>query len=296
MLKGVDISNWQSGLNLFNLDVDFAIMKATEANYFVDSFCDNWVQQAKEKGIKWGFYHYALIGHNPEGEADFFVENTINYFHEGIPVLDIEENSIYDWGEFSDRFVERVHELTGVYPMIYNSAGNLYRFIGYDCPSKCGLWCAGYPWANPDWTTEEFPYSCNPWEFVAIWQFTSNLRIPGYASVLDGNIAYMDYEAWDKYAMCTENNTPVKPSKKSIKDVAYEVILGEWGTGADRRKMLKNAGYNYDEVQDYVNELYQVANDVIKGKYGNDEERIRRLTNAGYNYDVVQHIVNKIFH
>ena len=39
MLKGVDISNWQGGLNLHNIDVDTAIMKATEGLYFVDSFC-----------------------------------------------------------------------------------------------------------------------------------------------------------------------------------------------------------------------------------------------------------------
>ena len=72
MLKGIDVSNWQDGLSLFDVNVDFAIMKATEGVWFVDSCCDEWVQQAKQKGIKWGFYHYAN-DNDPEDEADFFI-------------------------------------------------------------------------------------------------------------------------------------------------------------------------------------------------------------------------------
>ena len=292
MLRGIDISNWQDGLSLFNVNVDFAIMKATEGVWFVDSCCDNWVQQAKQKGIKWGFYHYAN-DNNPEDEADFFVNNTLNYFNHGIPILDIEDSSIDNWGAYADAFVNRVYERTGVYPMIYCSAGYLYNFVGYDCFSKCGLWCAGYPYPATDWTNQDFPYSCQPWEFVAIWQFTSSLRINGYEGDLDGNLAYMDYDAWDKYAHSSNQDTPPKPSK-TIPDVAFEVILGEWGNGLDRKYALEKSGYNYKEVQNYVNELYSVANQVIHGKYGNGEERKRRLTEAGYNYEAVQYIVNDI--
>lgn len=295
MLKGIDISNWQAGLNLYDIDVDFAIMKATEGIWFVDKYCDEWVQQAKSKGIKWGFYHFAN-DNNPTSEADFFIDNCLNYFNHGIPILDIEDNSISNWGAYADEFCSRVHERTGIWPMVYCSAGFLYEFIGYECFKNCGLWCAGYPYPATDWTSEDFPYSTQPWEFVAIWQFTSNLRLNGYDGDLDGNIAYMDYSAWDKYANCDNSSFEPKPSKKSVEDVAFEVILGEWGNGKERREMLSKAGYNYDEIQDYVNELYQVANDVIKGKYGNGEERKIALANAGYNYNIVQHIVNIIFH
>ena len=294
MLKGVDISNWQSGLNLENLDIDFAIMKATEGVWFVDSCCDTWVQQAKRKGIKWGFYHYAN-NNDPRIEAQYFVDNTRNYFNDGIPILDIEDSEIENWGWFADEFTKEVHNLTGVWPMVYCSAGYLYCFSGFDVVNNCGLWCAGYPYPATDWGDSDFPYNCSPWEFVAIWQFTSSLVINGYDGSLDGNYAYMDYAAWDKYANAFDNPS-TEPIKKDIKDVAFEVILGEWGNGKERREMLSRAGYNYDDVQDYVNELYQVANDVIKGKYGNGEERKIALSNAGYNYDVVQYIVNMIFH
>ncbi|MBT9855185.1 hypothetical protein GPK86_01590 [Blautia faecis] len=44
-------------------------------------------------------------------------------------------------------------------------------------------------------------------------------------------------------------------AKKSVDNVAKEVINGEWGNGQDRRDRLEAAGYNYTEVQKKVNEL-----------------------------------------
>lgn len=43
--------------------------------------------------------------------------------------------------------------------------------------------------------------------------------------------------------------------KKTIHDIALEVIDGKWGTGSDRKKLLTEAGYNYREVQNEVNNI-----------------------------------------
>lgn len=50
---------------------------------------------------------------------------------------------------------------------------------------------------------------------------------------------------------------PSKPEepKKSVDEVAQEVIAGKWGNGDEREQRLEAAGYNYDEVQDKVNEI-----------------------------------------
>lgn len=48
-------------------------------------------------------------------------------------------------------------------------------------------------------------------------------------------------------------------SKKSISQVAKEVINGEWGNGDARKKKLEAAGYNYDEVQKEVNKQLGVS-------------------------------------
>lgn len=43
--------------------------------------------------------------------------------------------------------------------------------------------------------------------------------------------------------------------KKSVDDIAREVIQGKWGNGADRKKRLEAAGYDYDAIQKRVNQL-----------------------------------------
>lgn len=56
-----------------------------------------------------------------------------------------------------------------------------------------------------------------------------------------------------KYAKTAAEKKPA--AKKSVDQIAQEVIAGKWGTGSDRRKKLEAAGYNYTAVQNKVNEL-----------------------------------------
>ena len=44
-------------------------------------------------------------------------------------------------------------------------------------------------------------------------------------------------------------------NKKSVDEIAKEVIAGKWGNGEERKANLTKAGYNYDEVQKRVNQL-----------------------------------------
>lgn len=100
------------------------------------------------------------------------------------------------------------------------------------------------------------------------------------------------------------NGTSTSSNKKSIDVIADEVIAGKWGNGNDRKNNLENAGYNYQEVQNKVNEKLGVstsnkksnetiANEVIKGLWGNGQERKDRLKQAGYDYNAIQKIVNQ---
>ena len=49
--------------------------------------------------------------------------------------------------------------------------------------------------------------------------------------------------------------TPLPSTRKTIKQVAQEVIAGKWGDGVERRARLQKAGYPYAAVQHMVNEL-----------------------------------------
>ena len=53
----------------------------------------------------------------------------------------------------------------------------------------------------------------------------------------------------------TEQGQAVAAEKKTVDEIAREVIQGKWGNGADRKKRLEAAGYNYAEVQAKVNKL-----------------------------------------
>lgn len=46
-----------------------------------------------------------------------------------------------------------------------------------------------------------------------------------------------------------------KSGEKTIEEVAREVIRGKWGNGSERKRRLKDAGYDYNVVQAKVNEI-----------------------------------------
>lgn len=285
-MRGIDISNWQSGLQPSKLDIEFCICKATEGTYFTDKYCDSWVQDCLKHKIPFGFYHFAGKG-TAKSEAEYFVNECRGYFGKGIPVLDyeVDKSNNVKWCE---TFLKTVHDKMGVWPLLYISASRCSEYMNSWIPEKCGLWVAGYPYTITEWTYDVMPYDVTPWDCAAIWQFTSQLIIHGYVGKLDGDIAYMDKNAWAKYV---GNPLIVVKPEKTIDDLVLETILGEYCTGADRKKML---GKNYNAVQKRINELYKIAYEVIDGKWGNGWNREQALSGAGYPVNTVQLIVNSI--
>lgn len=91
--------------------------------------------------------------------------------------------------------------------------------------------------------------------------------------------------------------------KKTVDQIAQEVIRGAWGSGAVRKNAIIKAGYDYDEVQARVNEILGsstkksvtvIAKEVIAGKWGTGQTRKNALIRAGYDYDAVQKKVNEL--
>ena len=50
-------------------------------------------------------------------------------------------------------------------------------------------------------------------------------------------------------------NKKLSSSKKSVDEIAREVIHGDWGNGTERKNRISAAGYDYSAVQKRVNEL-----------------------------------------
>lgn len=116
---------------------------------------------------------------------------------------------------------------------------------------------------------------------------------------------------------------------KSIDELAQEVLDGKWGSGKTRKANLTEAGYDYEAVQEKVNEIIaereakqkaeeeeaariaaeeaaarlkaeyealidKLAHEVLDGKWGSGDKRKENLEAAGYNYYDVQARVNEI--
>jgi hypothetical protein len=64
-----------------------------------------------------------------------------------------------------------------------------------------------------------------------------------------------DYTAVQKRVNEILKEETTTPPKKSLNEIACEVIRGEWGNGSKRKKLLQEAGYNYEAVQQCVNDL-----------------------------------------
>ena len=257
-MNGIDVSNWQAGIDLAAVPADFVIMKATQGTNYVSPDCDRQYQQAKKAGRLLGVYHY-VAGGNAIAEADYFVDNIKGYIGEAILVLDWEIEQNHAWGnyEYLKQVARRVKERTGVIPIIYSMAGIYNGISAVAKELNAGLWIAQYADNTPT------GYQSHPWNEgaygCAIRQYTSAGRLPGYNGNLDLNIAYMDANAWRKYAAKNGKPaaTPSKPApasaKKSEDTIAAEVIAGKWGNGQDRINRLKAAGYNPATIQAKVN-------------------------------------------
>ena len=229
-LRGIDISSYQRGLDVSSPSVDFCIVKSTEGTYQVQDTCDPWLQRLIELGRLWGFYH-VMSSEDGTSQADFYLDNCINYFRHGIPILDIEGISskypnnpgiAYD-------FCRRVIDETGVVPMVYMNSACLrgadwtrVRDLG------CGLWIANYYRSGLDYDSAD-PSSMmsdpTPWPFAAMWQFSSTGRVDGWGKSVDMDLFFGDADAWRKYAGVNDSGQNVGADYTTLEGGGYRVTI-----------------------------------------------------------------------
>lgn len=114
---------------------------------------------------------------------------------------------------------------------------------------------------------------------------------------------YYEYSGgWDVHLRYVGHNTEVEPTL-SVDTIARQVIAGKWGNGATRKKLLTDAGYDYETVRAKVNALLsgkelksneEIAREVIALKWGVGKTRKQKLTAAGYDYSAIQKLVNQM--
>ena len=206
-MRGVDVSNWQCGIDTYALDADFVVAGATWGIGGFDNMCladgvnqaaNYQLGRAVDGGKSIGVYHYAM-GHDANAEADFFVGNVRGYVGDAVLVLDWEsqDNPQFGNGAWVETWVRRVHDRTRVWPVVYVQASALGQLTSF-VREHCGVWVAQYA------SMAATGYQDVPWLYgaygEAMRQYTSNGYVSGYAGRLDLNYFRGERWQWDAYA------------------------------------------------------------------------------------------------
>lgn len=238
-LHGIDVSHWQSGLQLAKTDAQFALFKATDGTSYVDATCDGFVNQAKKLGIPWGIYHFWQG--NPTAEADHFVDSVAGYIGHGLLVLDF-EGAHATSASAAKTFLDHVYSRTGVRPLIYMSQSVTRQFDWSAVAKNYALWVARYGSSSYG--------DVGAWKAPAMWQYTDAHKAGGYS--VDGDYFYGDKAAWTAFATGdaadhTDSDTGgdwlTMATKQDVKDAVLEVLKSTEG-----RKAIANGTWNTDGV------------------------------------------------
>ena len=304
MSKGIDVSAHQGNINWDAVKasgIDFAIIRISYGQNSVDSKAIRNIEECIRVGMPFGVYtySYALNVNNAINEANLVIKTLAPYKDKvKFPVIiDMEDADGYKrkYGMPSNDVLVSIcekeclmFEEAGYYAAIYASKSWFDTKLNSSRLNRFDKWIA---WWNKGASFDKNIYG--------IWQYTSSGSVNGISGNVDMNEAYKDYPSIINNNSNSSSNTP---AKKSIEQLAQEVLAGDWGNGEDRKNRLVAEGYNYDVVQARVNELSgifskksneEIANEVLAGKWDNGSERKKKLQAAGYDYDAIQTIVNQ---
>lgn len=204
-MYGVDVYSGSDDRIIRDSHAQVVVVKATQGTTYVNPKANHQYELAKSLGKLVGTYHYASGG-DPAAEAQFFIKNVKGWVGEAVLVLDWEkyQNSAFGDSSWSRRFVDEVHRLTGVWPLVYVSESVIPQVA--NTANDCGLWVAKYAsmtWHS--WTVPDMPVKTAPWGTYTMWQFTGD--------DMDRNIINTDAEGWKRLAKGSGKVTPAPAPK-----------------------------------------------------------------------------------
>lgn len=247
MIKGIDISEWQTDVDYMNLKsqgIDFAIISCGYGKNASqkDKMFEKHYAGLKYAGIKVGCYLYSYC--NKVENAVLEAKNCLEFIKGkqfDLPIFyDLEDKITRPCGrieitQMAINFCEEI-ENNGYKAGIYANLDWFTNLIDINKVKDYKLWLA--QWTNNPTTNFHYDY----------WQYTDKGKVEGITGNVDMNYCYSDL---------TNSNT-----EKTIEQLANEVIEGKWGNGEERKNRLTNSGYNYQEVQNKVNEKLKVVDKV----------------------------------
>lgn len=255
-IKGIDVSVWQGNIDFGKVKVsgiNFVIIRAGYGNGNKDKWFDENYRKAKAAGLHIGayWYSYATSADGAKQEAQS-CSKVLSGKQLDYPVyFDIEEKSQLSRGkDFCSSLITAFCtelENHGYYAGFYTSLSSLNSVVSDAVKKRFTVWVA--QWSG----------KCSYSGAYGVWQYSSKGKVSGIGGNVDMDYSYIDFpttirnggfNGYGKGAASTSTTTV----KKSVDEIASEVIAGKWGNGSDRKNRLAAAGFDYNAVQAKVNE------------------------------------------
>lgn len=216
-LYGIDISNYQAGIDLTKVPYDILGLRASEGARTHDA---EMVRQSdmnrRGRNADEVYYHLVSTGKTPEQEAENFIRQVRDRLRpQDCVCLDWEGDGTGNGVEWARRWCQIVEGSLKKRPWIYVNSSQTTDFEGTDIAEQNPLWVAWYPTKNETGgyddrrgTTPEIPF----FRRVVGWQFTESGHLPGYEGPLDLNEFYIEPGRMIDWAGNAEQPEPEQPS------------------------------------------------------------------------------------
>lgn len=208
LYNGIDVSNWQQDVDYKRVKesgIEIVYMKASQGQRSKDKSFEKHYKEAKENGLKVGFYHYvnATSVESAEKEAEFFCSVISGKVPDCKLVMDYEEFggvSKTQINQIAEAFLNKVKQITGKEVIIYSNLYNSRNTFSKELAGKYQLWLAYYA------SELAMKNATSNWDTWIGWQYTDE-------GVLNGVSGYVDKDKFTKeiFLNSVTNLPTIKP-------------------------------------------------------------------------------------
>lgn len=244
---GIDVSSWQGNIDFSQVKasgIEIVYIKSSEGFRSVDSYFEQNYINAKNAGLKVGFYHYVTARSVEDAvrQANFFVSTISGKNPDCKLAMDFESFGSLNREEINQialTFMQTVQNASGKNVIIYSDEYNANNTFNSSLATY-PLWVAQYEVSEP--TVR------NHWSNWAGWQYTDKGEIPGISS-------YVDRDKFTNEVFLSDaSEVPNVPTENPDENEGYTTITIRYGD------TLSELAIEYNTTVERLVELNNIAN------------------------------------
>lgn len=245
--EGIDVSSWQGEIDFSQVKksgIEVVYIKSSEGFRSVDSYFEQNYANAKNAGLKVGFYHYVTARSVEDAvkQAQFFVSTISGKNPDCKLAMDFESFGSLGREEINQialTFMQTVKNVSGKDVIIYSDEYNANSTFESNLATY-PLWVAQYEVSEP--TVREH------WSNWAGWQYTDRGEVPGISS-------YVDRDKFTNEVFLDDTSeVPDVPTDKPDENEGYTTITIRYGD------TLSELAIEYNTTVERLVELNNIAN------------------------------------